>query len=253
LLVLGRGSNLVVSDRGFPGLVLRLEGDFARVTIGEVVGGGGGASMPQLARAAARGERLGLEFMVGIPGSVGGGVRQNAGCFGTEVVDVLVKAEIFDFADRTLKTKAPAQLTMEYRHTNLSSGQVVVGATFATEAGRTEVGEARMREVTRWRRQHQPGGTLNAGSVFKNPPGDAAGRLIDVSGLKGLTRGGASVSDKHANFFVAKPGTAARDLYRLVMDVADRVEAATGIRLEAEIQFVGDFHEDGAFEESSDG
>jgi UDP-N-acetylmuramate dehydrogenase len=101
-----------------------------------------------------------------------------------------------------------------------------------------------MLEITRWRRAHQPGGTLNAGSVFKNPPGDAAGRIIDAVGLKGLTVGGASVSEKHANFFVAKPGTSADEVYRLVQEVKAQVERATGITLVTEIQFAGTFEED---------
>jgi UDP-N-acetylmuramate dehydrogenase len=240
---MGRGSNLVVSDRGFEGLVLRLGGDLARIVVDGGVAAGGGASLPQLARAAAKAGRLGLEFMVGIPGTVGGAVRQNAGCFGREVVDVLEKAEVFDLRSGQVLIVDPGDLAMAYRSTSLLPTQVVTRASFITEPGAPEVGEEKMREITRWRRHHQPGGTLNAGSVFKNPPGDAAGRIIDSLGLKGLTVGGAAVSSKHANFFEAQPGTSALDVYRLVMEVARIVEERTGIQLETEIQFVGDFGE----------
>jgi UDP-N-acetylmuramate dehydrogenase len=105
--------------------------------------------------------------------------------------------------------------------------------------------EREIREIIRWRKEHQPGGTFNAGSVFKNPPGDAAGRIIDSMGLKGLRVGGAAVSDRHANFFVAAPGTSAQDVHDLVAEVRKRVREATGIDLEPELRFVGEFGEDG--------
>lgn len=241
VLVVGRGSNIVVSDGGFGGLVLRLGGDLARITVDGGVTAGGGASLPQLARAAVKSGRLGLEFMVGIPGTVGGAVRQNAGCFGREVVDVLEKADVFDLRGGQLTTAAPTDLAMSYRSTSLLPTQIVTQASFVTEPGDPALGEEKMREITRWRRHHQPGGTLNAGSVFKNPPGDAAGRIIDSLGLKGLAVGGAAVSSKHANFFEAQPGTRAIDVYRLVKQVGRIVEERTGVRLQPEIQFVGDF------------
>ncbi|HUO46420.1 MAG TPA: UDP-N-acetylmuramate dehydrogenase [Acidimicrobiia bacterium] len=244
VLVVGRGSNLVVSDRGFPGLVVHLEGELAAIEIGDVVAGGGGASLPQLARAAVRASHLGLEFMVGIPGTVGGAIRQNAGCFGQEVVDVLMAAEVFDLGREELTTVEPDALELSYRRSAVTSEQVVTRATFVTRQGDPVDGERRMREITRWRKEHQPGGTLNAGSVFKNPPGDNAGRIIDSLGLKGLTIGGASVSEKHANFFVAKPGTSATEVYRLVVEVARRVREATGTDLQLEVQFVGEFEEE---------
>jgi UDP-N-acetylmuramate dehydrogenase len=242
VLVLGRGSNVVVSDSGFPGLVLRLGGSFAEVQVaGELVRAGGAVPLPKLARSAVAAGRLGLEFYVGIPGSVGGAVRQNAGCFGSETKDVLVTAAVLDLTDGTRTSKGPGELQLSYRHSNLAAGEVVLQAIFRTRAGDRGEGEERMREITRWRREHQPGGTLNAGSVFKNPPGDAAGRIIDQLGLKGLRVGGAAVSEKHANFFVASAGTPAADVWKLVQEVRRRVAEATGIVLEPEIQFVGDF------------
>lgn len=244
VLVLGRGSNLVISDDGIAGLVVQLGSAFSRIEISEMVHAGGGAGMPQVARAATKAGRLGLEFLVGIPGSVGGGVRQNAGCFGREVVDVITSAAIYDLGQGRPRSSDSAGLNLSYRHSAVGPLEVVMGATFRAEVGDPAVGDEQIRAITRWRRDNQPGGTLNAGSVFKNPTGDSAGRIIDAVGLKGLTVGGASVSERHANFFVAMPGAKAVDVYRLVQEVAARVEKATGIVLETEIQFAGAFEGD---------
>jgi UDP-N-acetylmuramate dehydrogenase len=241
ILVLGRGSNLVIADEGFLGVVIRLGRRFSSIEVGNVVRAGGAAGMPQVARAAIAAARRGVEFMIGIPGTVGGGVRQNAGCFGREMVDVLESAEIFDLAMGGQVNVRSSDLDMSYRRTNIGASQIVLSAQFTTEAGDSEAGAALIREITRWRRVHQPGGTLNAGSVFKNPAGDSAGRIIDSLGLKGTAVGGASVSDKHANFFVAMPGTKAIEVYLLVQKVRDMVRAQTGIELEPEIQFAGQF------------
>jgi len=244
LLVLGRGSNLVIADEGISGVVIQLGHEFSRIEVSEMVHAGGGAGMPQVARAATKAGRLGLEFLVGIPGSVGGGVRQNAGCFGQEIVDVLVSAVIYDLGQGRPRSVDVSGLNLSYRHSAVGPLDLVIYATFRAEPGEPAVGEERMRAITRWRRDNQPGGTLNAGSVFKNPPGDSAGRIIDAVGLKGLAVGGAAVSERHANFFVAMPGARAVDVYRLVQEVAARVEKATGIVLETEIQFAGAFESD---------
>ena len=244
VLVLGRGSNLVISDEGLEGLVVRLGPAFTRIDVSETVYAGAAAAMPQVARAAAKAGRLGLEFLVGIPGSVGGGVRQNAGCFGQEMGDVMLSADVYDLGQGAARSRDLGTFELSYRRSAVGPLEVVVAATFAAKPGDPAASEARMREITRWRRDHQPGGTLNAGSVFKNPPGDSAGRIIDAAGLKGLTVGGASVSERHANFFVAIPGAKAADVYRLVREVAARVEAAAGIVLETEIQFAGVFPDD---------
>ncbi len=240
VLVLGRGSNLVVADTGFDGVVIQLVGTFGEIRVeqGSVVGGGA-APLPRLARAAVDAGLLGLEFFVGIPGSVGGAVRQNAGCFGKETKDVLVFADLFDLREGSSRRATPKDLGMGYRHSNVGSSEVVVEATFAASPGDKEAGREEIRRITRWRREHQPGGTLNAGSVFKNPPGEAAGEIIDRLGLKGLRVGDVRVSEKHANFFVAGPSATAADIYRLVEEVKDRVFTATGTMLETEIQFVG--------------
>lgn len=243
LLVLGRGSNVVVSDSGFDGLVLRLTGEFLETSFSDrgEVSAGGAVPLPGLARRCARAGRGGLEWCVGIPGSVGGAVRMNAGGHGSDTSEWLISAVVLDA--RSLRTEdLPAPLLdLGYRSSNLTPEHVVVRAVFRTIARDRETSEQMLRDITRWRREHQPGGTLNAGSVFKNPPGETAGRMIDALGLKGLRVGGASVSPRHANFFEADRDASAQDVYDLVWTVQREVHRATGIRLIPELRFVGDF------------
>ncbi|HEX2154364.1 MAG TPA: UDP-N-acetylmuramate dehydrogenase [Acidimicrobiia bacterium] len=241
ILVLGRGSNLLIADAGFRGVVVRLGSSFTSLAVDAdgIVHAGGSVSMPVLARSASKQGRGGLEYGVGIPGSVGGAVRQNAGCFGREVVDVLVEAEIVSLADGGKKWRGPDDLDLGYRRSNIAPGEVVVSARFATVATDPADSAEEMRRITRWRRDHQPGGTLNAGSVFKNPPDVAAGALIDRLGLKGYTVGPVRVSPRHANFIEAEAGATAEEVRRLIQAVQERVEDETGRVLEPEIQFVG--------------
>ncbi len=220
-----------------------LEGDFEAVTVAPdrgSVDAGGAAPLPVLARRCAGAGLAGLEFYVGIPGSVGGAVRMNAGGHGRETREVLRRAWVLDLlaGDQTARPRPVADLDLGYRHSSLTGTDVVTRAEFAATPDRPEACEARVAEIVRWRREHQPGGA-NAGSVFRNPPGDSAGRLIDAAGLKGHRVGGAVVSAKHANFFQAEPGATATDVARLVADVQARVEAVTGVRLTPELQMVG--------------
>jgi UDP-N-acetylmuramate dehydrogenase len=243
VLALGKGSNLVISDRGYDGMVVRLGTEFAWVEAagsGEV-SAGGGATLPIVARTAGRAGWGGLEFFVGVPGSVGGAVRMNAGCHGKETVDVLLSARVVDLASATASDRAAQSLGLAYRHSDLGPAEIVTAARFAVSATAPETSEAEMRAITRWRKENQPGGALNAGSVFRNPPGDAAGRLIDRLGLKGFRVGGASVSEKHANFFVAEKDASAQDVYDLVWAVRRMVGERVGIWLEPEIRFAGSF------------
>ncbi|MEX1208831.1 MAG: UDP-N-acetylmuramate dehydrogenase [Acidimicrobiia bacterium] len=244
LIALGRGSNLIVADSGFPGVVIRPGPGLSGWSLGEgaVVSAGAGTPLPLLARETVRAGRGGLEFFTGIPGSVGGAVRMNAGCHGSDTAAWLVTARVFDLVDGAVSSPTPVELDMGYRHTNLTDRQFVVSAAFRTVDREPGEGEATIREITRWRRDNQPGGTLNAGSVFKNPPGDSAGRIIDHAGLKGLRIGGAAVSERHANFFVADAGVSADDLRRLVEEVRRRILESTGVDLEPEIRFVGEFY-----------
>ena len=244
LLVLGRGSNTVVSDEGWPGLVVHASSGLAWIEEGaeegEVVAGAG-TSMPQLANWAARRGLTGLEFLVSIPGSVGGGVRMNAGAHGTEIADHLVSATVLDLPARSVATIAVADLGMSYRRSALGPHHFVIDARFSLEVAPSAAIRERMESFRRHRAATQPGAALNAGSVFKNPPGDYAGRLVEATGLKGFAVGGARVSEKHANFFVAGEGATAQDVFDLVHAVRARVAAATGIELEPEVRFAGAF------------
>lgn len=243
VLVLGRGSNVLVADDGFDGLVIRLGSSLADIVIdGSRVRAGAGASLATVARAAAKSDLGGLEWLVGVPGSVGGAVRMNAGCFGSETSDVLLEAKFLNLTTGIVDVRTPAALEMSYRSTNVLPDELVMEATFLTDPSPRAESEAKMREITRWRKEHQPGGTFNAGSVFKNPPGDAAGRIIDALGLKGRAVGGVSVSHRHANFFVADAKASAQDMYDLVQVVQAEVKDRAGIELIPEIQFVG-FHQ----------
>lgn len=254
LLVIGRGSNLLVSDAGFSGLVVVLEGDFETIDAPEqstrapradteALRAGGAVPLPVLARRAAAGGLAGLEFYVGIPGSVGGAVRMNAGGHGRETVEVLRRAWVLDLLDADAPPIASerdvAGLELAYRHSNLRPSEVVTAAEFTVTRDDPAACEARVAEIVRWRREHQPGGQ-NAGSVFRNPPGDSAGRLIDAAGLKGLRVGGAVVSEKHANFFQADAGATARDVLDLVAEVQRRVAETSGVELVPELHVVGD-------------
>ncbi len=241
-VVLGRGSNVVVSDRGYDGIVIKLAGEFNEIELdGDEAIAGGAVSLPRLARTCSSAGRGGLEWYVGIPGSVGGAVAMNAGGHGSDTAECLITATVYDmFTGRTTE-EAPADLDLSYRHSRLQSNHVVVAARFRTVSRPRKESEALMREITAWRKEHQPGGTFNAGSVFKNPPGDAAGRLIDSLGLKGLGVGGVAVSQRHANFFTADGTACAQDVFDLVHEVQRRVQDAAGITLEPEIRFIGDF------------
>jgi UDP-N-acetylmuramate dehydrogenase len=200
---------------------------------------GGAVALPVLARRLAAAGRAGLEFYVGIPGTVGGAVRMNAGGHGRTTAEVLVDASVADLdGDGSVGSRAVSDLGLGYRHSALGPAEVVVGARFAVAADAPEACEARLAEIVRWRREHQPGGA-NAGSVFRNPEGDSAGRLIEATGLKGLRVGGAVVSEKHANFIQAEAGASAADVAALVALVRDRVEAASGVRLETELHWLG--------------
>jgi UDP-N-acetylmuramate dehydrogenase len=244
VLVIGRGSNLLVADAGFPGVAVVLEGDFEQLDLASsarlgVVRAGGAVPLPVLARRAAAAGQGGLEFFVGIPGSVGGAVRMNAGGHGRETAEVLHTALVVDLgAGGIARALSPEELGLGYRRSALGPLDVVVAADFRIVETPPAECEAQLAEIVRWRRANQPGGA-NAGSVFSNPAGDSAGRLIDSLGLKGLRIGGAVVSEKHANFFQADAGARADDVQRLIVEVRRRVVDATGIDLHPELRMIG--------------
>ena len=239
VLVVGRGSNLLVADAGFPGVALLLGEEFATIEVdGRRVKAGAAVSLPVLARRTAALGLTGLEWAVGVPGSVGGGVRMNAGGHGSDMSRTLTRARLFDLRTGAVTAMEAAALDFGYRRSAVTPEQVVLEAEFVLEPGDREACERAVAEIVRWRREHQPGGS-NAGSVFTNPPGDAAGRLIEAAGLKGLRVGTAFVSPKHANFIQADEGGSADDVHRLLRTVQQRVADATGVRLSAEVHLVG--------------
>ena len=244
-LVVGRGSNLLVSDRGFDGVAVVLAGDFEAidpVVVAEnatlAVRAGGAVALPVLARRCADQGQVGLEWAVGVPGSVGGAVRMNAGGHGNDTAASLRVAEVFDLRTGTSALRAPASLELSYRHSNLLRHEVVTAATFSVTRGDRAAARERIADVVRWRREHQPGGP-NCGSVFQNPNGDHAARLIEAVGAKGRRRGTASISVKHANFIQADTEGRADDVAALIAEVRDLVEAQTGVALRTEVVFVG--------------
>ena len=239
VLVIGRGSNLLVHDDGFSGVVVALGDGFSSVRIeGTEVRAGGAASLPVVARRTATASLTGFEWAVGVPGSIGGAVRMNAGGHGSDMAAVVVSAEIVDLAAGGRRTLFVDELAFGYRASSIAAAQVVVEATLGLRPGDRQEAEAEIAEIVRWRRAHQPGGH-NAGSVFVNPPDDSAGRLIEAVGGKGMRVGTAEISTKHANFIQVDDGGSAADVYALMVKVRDLVDGRTGIRLAAETHLVG--------------
>ncbi len=247
VLVLGGGSNLLISERGFDGVVLHLAGTarFAEFTLitdssdsTALIRVGAALGMPVLARRSVDAGFAGLEWAVGIPGTVGGGVRMNAGGHGSDVSANLVRYGWFDLSSGLEGEDTVQRLEFGYRHSSICATQVVLWAEFKVVPGDRETGKKTLASIVRWRRQNQPGGS-NAGSVFKNPKGDSAGRLIEAAGLKGYRLGSASVSLRHANFIQVDEGGKADDVYAVVACVAQRVKEKFGITLTPEIRLIG--------------
>jgi UDP-N-acetylmuramate dehydrogenase len=241
LLVLGRGSNLLVADTGWDGVALRLGAGFKwQRRNGVEVEAGGGTSMPALAAWLATEGLAGLEFAAGIPATVGGSVRMNAGAHGGQTADALVAVTVATPRDPEGRTYRPMDLAFGYRNSDLPRAGVVTAARWVLRDDEPEAIRRRLDELRAWRRSTQPLRQRNCGSVFTNPPGDSAGRLVDAAGLKGRRVGGASVSEKHANFIVVTPGqTTAADVVALIALVRDAVVAHGGPLLEPEVRMVG--------------
>lgn len=239
VLVVGKGSNLLVADAGFPGLVVQLGNAFSTIEMdGTRVRAGAGVGLPVLARRSAHAGLTGLEWAVGVPGSVGGAVRMNAGGHGSETSERLERCCLVDLWSGDEEVAGVDRLDYSYRHSSVTSHHVVLWADFTVSTGDADAAEAEIAEIVRWRRQHQPGGQ-NAGSVFTNPPGDSAGRLIETAGLKGHRIGSACVSTKHANFFQADPGGSADDVRALVGEVRRLVAERVGVTLRTELRLIG--------------
>lgn len=243
VLVVGRGSNLLVADRGYRGVAVSLLDIATDVTIDEdssVVDVGSAVLLPVLARQLATAGLTGFEWAVGVPGSIGGAVRMNAGGHGSDMSESLIDARIVDLADGSDSVVPAGEFGLRFRGSGLRSNQVVISARLQLAPGDPVTAKAALSEIVAWRRANQPGGQ-NAGSVFVNPvPGEvSAGQLIDEIGLRGLRHGTATVSDKHANFIQADDGGSADDVRELMRVVAARVEAETGYSLRSEIRLIG--------------
>jgi UDP-N-acetylmuramate dehydrogenase len=241
-VVIGKGSNILVSDEGFPGVVLRL-GRGYRWTAreGERLTAGGSIPLPALAGVALRHGLAGLEFGVAIPATLGGAVRMNAGAHGGTMADVLERIVTYRLRDGRAETIPAAEAGLAYRSSSLAEDAVVTGAVVHLETGEETEIRAQMDEAREWRRLTQPLAEPNCGSVFTNPDGDHAARLIEAAGGKGRSVGGASVSLKHANFIVAGPGARSSDVLTLIREIQRLVEDASGVALEPEVKLIGAF------------
>lgn len=242
--VVGKGSNLLVAHAGVRGLVIRLGEHFEGVEILDrtqtraTVLIGAAAALPVSARRLAAQGLTGFEWAVGIPGSMGGAVRMNAGGHGADLASVLTRVHLCDLRTGEAVSMNAAQLELGYRRSALRSHQLVVAAEVDLEVGDAKEAERRLSEIVRWRREHQPGGA-NAGSVFTNPPGDSAGRLIDAAGCRGMRIGSAEVSTKHANFIQVDPDGNSDDVMELMKAVVERVRAEHQVTLHAETVLLG--------------
>jgi UDP-N-acetylmuramate dehydrogenase len=250
VLVIGRGSNMLVADRGFAGIAVvatALGGELAvpddagdNDDESVVVRAGSGMALPVAARRLSAIGLRGFEWAVGVPGSVGGAVRMNAGGHGSDMAACLVDARIFDLATASASWRGVDDLGLRFRASDLAVDDVVVEATLRVRHGDRAASEAELAEIVRWRRDNQPGGQ-NAGSVFVNPvPGEvSAGLLIDGLGLRGLRVGTAWVSDKHANFIQGSEGGSADDVRAVMEIVRRRVADETGYLLRSEVRLIG--------------
>jgi len=239
VLPVGVGSNLIVRDGGVAGVVVRLPKSFAGVSVdGDVVCAGAAAMGISVASAARDASLAGLEFLRGIPGTVGGAVRMNAGAYGREVGDCLIDAEVVH-RDGRVETLDAAALGFSYRHSALEDGAVVVSARFRATPGDKTAITAEMERIAAEREASQPLRSRTGGSTFKNPPGEKAWALVDAAGCRGLRIGGAQVSEKHTNFLLNTGNASSADIEALGEEVRARVKAQSGIELEWEIQRVG--------------
>jgi UDP-N-acetylmuramate dehydrogenase len=244
-VILGRGSDLVISDRGIRGLVIQARAEGSRFD-GERYTADAGVPMARAATETQKAGLTGLEFGLAIPGTVGGAVWANAGAHGSDVAGVLESARVLDGAGSESIVPV-ADLGLSYRDSRFKHAsadgpsELILDATFRLAPAEPDVIKERLDDIRRWRQAHQPLGLPSAGSVFRNPDGDSAGRLIEAAGLKGFRIGGAVVSEKHANFIVNDQKGTAADVRRVGDHVRDVVAKETGIELVYEVEFLGDW------------
>lgn len=241
-LVLGNGSNLLVSDDGYRGVVIKTKGSFSDITVdGDLITAQSGALMSQVAKAAYDNGLTGFEFAAGIPGTVGGGVVMNAGAYGGEMSQVVERVEVIDVAGELL-VMGNSSMEFGYRKSAIKNHPfVVTEVTFKLQKGDREQIKARMDELASARREKQPLEFPSAGSTFKRPEGYFAGKLIMDSGFRGYTVGGAQVSEKHCGFVINRNNATAKDVSDLMKDVADGVYEKFGVQLEPEVIRIGRF------------
>jgi len=238
ILPLGRGSNMLLPDSGFDGVVVDL-GSLSELRIGSGwVEAGAGVRMSRMAKQCADHGLTGVEFMATVPGDVGGGVAMNAGAFGQQVSDTLRRIEIVQRSGKPESIAAEA-LAMGYRHAQLPAGSLVISAEFELASDEPEAIRQRMRDMRERRSASQPLAQANCGSVFKNPEGDYAARLIEAAGLKGLRIGGAQISEKHANFIVNDGQASSADIMALIERAQQMVAEQFGVALQPEVRMIG--------------
>lgn len=240
ITLVGVGSNLLIRDKGVAGVVIKLGKPFSEITIeGDLVTAGAGAMDVTVAFAVAEASFSGLEFLRGIPGTIGGALRMNAGAYGAEVADVLVSATAIDRAG-TIHTLTPDEMGFSYRKIGVPADWIFLSATFRTTPGDKDEIQAKMDAIQQAREETQPMRVRTGGSTFKNPDGKKAWELIEKAGCRGLKVGGAMVSEKHCNFLINTGEATSGDLEDLGEEVRKRVLDKTGVALQWEIQRVGE-------------
>ncbi|WP_430009000.1 UDP-N-acetylmuramate dehydrogenase [Methylophaga lonarensis] len=240
LMWLGLGSNLLVRDGGFAGTVIASAGTLQAIEIeGNQVSAEVGVYCSKLAKQAAKAGLAGGAFLAGIPGTLGGALAMNAGAHGSETWDFVYELTTVDRSG-TLRQRPKTDFKVSYRHVQAPEGEWFVAAKLLFTQGDSQQEQALIRDLLKKRNASQPTNQPCAGSVFRNPPGDYAGRLIEVSGLKGLRVGGASVSEKHANFIVSDVNASAEDIETLIHLVQQKVEMQHGVKLVPEVHIVGE-------------
>ena len=238
---LGKGSNVAFSDKGYPGLVLRSSNDGITQISENILEVYSGTPMPEIARFCKTMGLSGSEFMIGIPGTIGGGVAMNAGAFGSSISDILDKVYTYNFLKSEQGMHKKNDLRIGYRSVKGIEGEYIDKVHLVLDPSDKKLIALKHNEYLDHRRTTQPSGLYNAGSVFKNPKGYFSGELIENAGLKGYRKGSVSVSKKHANFFVADRNAKSIDLYELVSYVKETVREHFDVLLEEEIRFVGEF------------
>lgn len=241
--IIGSGSNLLVSDQGFRGLAIKLSGPLTDMERqGTRVVCGGGARLPSAAAKSVGWGLTGLEFGINIPGTAGGAVRMNANAYGGRLADVIEAVEVCD--GEGVRSFEPEDLGFAYRNSSLGPGQIVSRVTFLLEPDEPEAIKARLAEMRAWRKEAQPSGIKTFGSTFKNPDdpaaeGRSAGQLLDLAGCRGLTVGGARLSEKHANFIENMGDATTADVIAVMAAGSERVRDQFGVELEPEVQVLG--------------